>query len=262
MRVIQIFLLAVAAAAGLWAQTADMPLTNSDIQSMLTAGVPESTVLQTIRNAAFQGLVDLDASPSALTALKQKGATEQELNAVIWAQPFGAGLKQEQAEERAVPGLPGAAGVYYKTGSQWMAPNSFLVWPPLYSGMDFFSSRPREQNLGLNGSHASLQIDESQPAFYLRHPASDAWSIFKLGSHRGQRSLRLVSGGFSYTKGFTSGPEGFAASAARPIQTTHLAGDLFTVRPAQPLDSGEYVLCSAVPGSDNLNVCYAFGVRR
>src|SRR5579884_2368032 len=102
------------------AQTVDKPLTNSDIQSMLAAGLPESTILLRIETAAFRGLVDMDASPAALAALKQSGAGERVLNDVIWAEPFGAAWKQKQAEDRAVPDLPARAGVYYKSPSGWV----------------------------------------------------------------------------------------------------------------------------------------------
>src|SRR5215467_9127024 len=92
MRLLRALLPGVAVAAGLWGQTADKPLTNSEIESMLAAGLPESTILMKIQAAAFRGLVDLDASSNALINLKQKGASEQVLDALVWAEPFGAAL--------------------------------------------------------------------------------------------------------------------------------------------------------------------------
>jgi hypothetical protein len=80
----------VTLAAGLLTQTGDNRLTNAEIESMLMAGLPESTIQMKIEAAALRGLVDLDASSNALIALKQKGATERVLNAVVWAEPFGA----------------------------------------------------------------------------------------------------------------------------------------------------------------------------
>ena len=77
MRLFRALLPVVAITAGLLGQTADKPLTNSDIESMLAAGLPESTILMNIEAAAFRGLVDLDASSSTLIALKQKGAAVQ-----------------------------------------------------------------------------------------------------------------------------------------------------------------------------------------
>ena len=110
MRQLGFLLPVVALAAGLWAQTADKPLTNAEIDSMLGAGLPESTIVMKIQTAATRGFVDLDASSSALIDLKQRGASEPVLNAVVWAEPFGARRKRQLEEDRAVPGLPGAAG--------------------------------------------------------------------------------------------------------------------------------------------------------
>ena len=101
----------------LLAQTGNNRLTNAKIESMLMAGLPESTIQMKIEAAALRGLVDLDASSNALIALKQKNAAERVLNAVVWAEPFGARRKRQQ-EERAVPGLPSSAGVYHKGPSE------------------------------------------------------------------------------------------------------------------------------------------------
>jgi len=68
MRTLRLFL-PVALATGLWAQDNNKPLTNTDIESMLTAGLPESTIVLKIEIAVDQGLVDLDASSAALAVL-------------------------------------------------------------------------------------------------------------------------------------------------------------------------------------------------
>jgi hypothetical protein len=256
MRLVRVLLIVAAVAAGLWAQTTDKPLTNSEIESMLAAGLPEGTILLKIENAAFRGLVDLEASSAALIALKQRGASEQVLNAVMWAEPFGAGLKRQQEEERAVPGLPGSTGVYYKAPSGWVMMRSFLFWPPFYSGSSLDFGRRHEYNVPLDGGHADLQVAERQPVFYLREPASRAWRLIRLASQGDKRLLRFVSGGE-----FPS-IDRFATGDTREIQITRVAGEVFMLRPAAPLEAGEYVLCSAVPGGANLNVCYGVGIQR
>jgi len=145
MRLLRVVLPVVAITAGLWGQIADKPLTNSDIESMLAAGLPESTIQMKIEAAALRGLVDLDASSNALIALKQKNAAERVLNAVVWAEPFGALRKRQQDEDRAVPGLPSSAGVYYKGPSEWVRLRSFLLWQPLYSSRNVLPAQPRVQ---------------------------------------------------------------------------------------------------------------------
>jgi hypothetical protein len=259
MRLFRTLLPVVAVTAALLGQTADKPLTNSEIESMLAAGLPESTILMKIQAAAFRGLVDVDASSNALIALKQKGASEQVLDAVVWAEPFGAALKQEQAENGAVPGLPGSAGVYYTNGSGWVRLRYSLLWPPLYSGYSGWNApfrRSHEFNVPLGGGHADLQIREPQPAFYLRQPASETWQIVRVTLHDDRRLIRFVSSGEFAAR------DRFPASEARQVRITRLAGDVFRVQPVAPLESGEFALCGMVPGATNLNVCYGFGVQR
>lgn len=259
MRLFRALLPVVAISAGLWGQTADKPLTNGEIELMLAAGLPESTILMKIQGAAFRGLVDLDASPGALAALKQNGASEPVLNAIVWAEPFGAGLKQKQAENRAAPGLPSAGGLYYTSGSGWVRLRSFLLWPAAYSGYLGWGApfrRGHEFNVPLEGDQADLRIHEAQPAFYLRDLASQSWQIVRVTFYDNRRSIRFVNSGEFAAR------DRFAASEARRVQITRVTGEVFRVQPVAPLESGEYVLCSVASGGPNLNVCYTFGIQR
>jgi hypothetical protein len=256
MRLFRVLLAVMAVAAGIFAQTAEKPLTNSDLQAMLVAGLPEGTILVKIQTAALRGLVDLDASSAGLITLKLAGAGEQVLNAVMWAEPFGAGLKQQQQEDRSVPGLPSSVGVYYRAPSGYAPLQSFLLWPPLYSGGARYSRRSQEHDVPLEGSNANLQIAEAQPTFYLRSSGSNAWRIIRVASRDDRRSLRLVSGG-----GFWETTR-FPASEGPAVQIIPVLGGVSTLRPVTPLEPGEYVLCTPVPGGADLDICYGFSVRR
>jgi hypothetical protein len=242
--------------AGLWAQTANKPLTNAEIESMLAAGFPESTIMMKIQAAVFGGLAALDASSTALIALKQKGASEAVLDAVVWAEPFGARTKQQLELDRAAPGLPSSAGVYFREPSGWVRLRSFLVWPPLYSRWDVSFRRSHEFNVPVSGSHAEVQIRDRQPAFYLREPTSDGWQIIRLVSGGDRRFIQFVSSGDFAVR------DRFTASQSRKVQIMRIAGAVFKLQPVAPLESGEYALCSAVPGGPNSSVCYGFGVQR
>ena len=57
MRRLSYILPVVTLAAGLLAQTGDNRLTNAEIESMLMAGLPESTIQMKIEAAALRGLV-------------------------------------------------------------------------------------------------------------------------------------------------------------------------------------------------------------
>ena len=252
-------LLAVAAlASAILAQTVDKPLTNSEIGSMLTSRLPESTILLKIRTAAYFGLVNLDASSAALAALKQGGASEQVLNAVMWAEPFGAALKWQQEalkwqqeEDRAAPGLPNPSGVYYRASSGWVVLPSSPVWPPFYS----FSLGSRGYDVPLGGSHADLQIGGQKVGFYLRKPSSLNWRIVRLKSRGDQRLLRIVS------TGHFDSVDAFEAGRTHQVHITRVASDIFTVLPISPLQPGEYALCTTVPGAANVYACHGFGIQ-
>jgi len=265
-RTLRFFLLIAAATVSLGAQTADQPLTNVEIESMLTAGFPESTILLRIQKAAHFGLLDLDASTSALTRLKNEGASEQILNAVVWAEPFGALWKEAQAaaqqiaqekkvEDQAVPGLPDRAGVYFRGSSGWVGLSSFMFWAPFYSGWAWMHRR-HEYSVPVGNAHSELQIAEGRPSFYVRmRNASEVWQIVRATLRNDQRELRLVSGpGFDQT-------ENIPASQVLDVRMTHVAGSIFTLRPNAQLEPGEYALCTGVPGGPGLDLCYSFGIR-
>lgn len=256
MRSLAICVLSITLAGVVAAQTTDKPLTNSEIQSMLLAGLPENTILLRIETAAFRGLVDLDASAAALAALKQNGAGERVLNDVIWAEPFGAAWKQKQAEDRAAPDLPARAGVYYKGPSGWVTPPSFLLWTPFVTGWDWLSGA-HASSVNLGDGTSAVQASQAQPEFYLREPVTDrGWRIIRLGSHKDQRLLQLTS------TGDLAEMDRIRGKQVRAVQVTHAAGGIYVVKPAMDLEPGEYVLCSEVPGGPGLNACYRFGIRR
>ncbi len=259
MRLLRVFLPVVAIAAGLWGQPADKPLTNSDIESMLGAGLPESTILMKIQEAAYRGLVDLNASSSALINLKQKGASEPVLDAVVWAEPFGAPLKQLQAENGAAPGLPPTGGLYYTSGSGWIRLTSFLLWPAAHSGYLGWGApfrRGHEFNVPLEGNPADVQIREAKPAFYLRQPASQSWQIVRVTYNDNRPTIRFVNSGEFAAR------DQFAANEVSKVQITRVSSQVFRLQPVAPLQSGEYALCSVATGGPNLNVCYGFTVHR
>lgn len=255
-------LLSAAVIAAVSAQTVDKTLTNAEIGSMLASGVPEGTILLKIQTAASRGLVCLDASSAALIALKQKGASEQILNAVMWAEPFGAPLrwhqeqlKQQQKEESAAPGLPNTSGVYYRAPSGWVSVPSSVIWPPYYASTARSFERSRAFAVPLDGSHAALQIAGRKVGFYLRSPTSLNWRIVRLTSHYDQRWIPIVSTGRPALR------DEFEPGRTYPVQITRVANEVFTLVPTAPLEPGEYALCAPVVGGQNVSACYGFGVQ-
>ena len=256
MAILRILLFMAVTTGAALAQTTEKPLADADIGSMLDSGLPESTVLLKIRTSAYFGLVDLDASPAALSALKQKGASERILDAVVWAAPLKMMRQQAEEEQQAAPNLPLTSGVYLKGASGWTQLASFLLWRPLYAGWSWIKSRDKYA-IPLDDANANLQIHEARPVFYLRNPSStEGWGIVRFNAHHNQQLLRIISSGGLGER------DRIDASQLQDVQMKHVAGNLFTIQPAADLEAGEYALCAPVEGGPRLNVCYPFGIQR
>jgi hypothetical protein len=260
MAILRIFVFIAAVSPGVWAQAANQPLTDAGIESMLAAGLPESTILLKIQTSAYLGLLNLDASPEALATLKQMGASERLLNAVVGVAPLQRMAQQAQAdiqaEQQAAPNLPDRTGVYFKNGSRWTPLASFLLWPPFYSGWNWVHAK-NTYAVPLNSAHAAFQTTETRPSFYLRSPASlEGWRILHLTAGNDRRLLRAIS------SGGLGQQDRIDASQVRDGQFQRLAGNIFTVQPLAALDPGEYALCVPAEGGPRLSICYAFGVQR
>jgi hypothetical protein len=251
--------------SGLRAQMAGQPLTNSDIEKMLSGGLPETTILLKIEDAVDRGMVNLDASASSLVALKEKGAGERVLNQVLWAEPFQADwqermldLQMREAEERVAPGLPDRAGLYLQTSSGWTPVSSFLVWLPLYSGAAWINKK-REFAVPMGKGQPELQISDTQPIFYARMAdVAEGWQIVKTTAQKDVRQLRLnTANAFPADEDIRLSQPG----DLHEVPVKHLAGEVSTLRPSAPLEPGEYVIWTAVQGGPGLKLCYRFEIR-
>jgi len=231
----------------------EQPLTNAQIETMVVNGVPDSTILLKTQNAVDQGMVDLDDSSTALGVLRTKGASERVLNAMVWAAPFRTvWLKRkaetvvQQAEQKAAPGLPQAVGVYFQTSSGWARLPSLVFWTPFYSGWAWMHGN-HEYSIPISSHDREVEISGSKPTFYVRQSrAGEEWDIARVTSQKNGRELQIVS---------------IPASQQHLVTLTPKVGDIFTLRPAQALLRGEYVLCTGVPGGPELDVCYRFTVQ-
>jgi len=258
---LRLFPLVVAVAMGLWAQSLDQPLTNTQLETMVVNGLPDSTILLKIQIAVESGMADLDDSGTALAVLKAKGASERVLNAVVWAAPFRYVWMEREAEallekqqEETVPGLPQAVGVYFKTGSGWAQLPSFVFWTPLYSGWAWMGGK-HQYSIPLDDHPRGVKVSGTKPTFYVRQArAGQEWQIGRVTSYKDERVLRMVSEpGMHQVKGIS-------ANQMQPVTLTPVTGDIFTLHVASSLAPGEYVLCTGVPGGPGLDVCYNFSV--
>jgi hypothetical protein len=248
--------LLVCSAALLKADESEKPLTNEDVAEMVKAGVPEGTIILAIQLAGQRESTRFDTRPGALIELKRAGATEKILDAVLWSQPFGLASEPKSTEISAAPGLPGEPGVYYHSSSGWVALPSFLLWPPLMAPWNVSIAFGRKDyTIALPGFRARLQIAERRPMFYLREPPSDAAGrLLEIATRKDHRELRLTSGNILPTE-IDYLPD------LQEVEFGSVAPNVFTFRAKSDLGTGEYLYCSAVPGAQQLLLCYEFGIN-
>jgi len=87
----------------------DNVLKNADIIKMVKSGIPESIILREIQMSR----TDLGTSPSALIELKNQGASERVLGAVLDSRMGTDRVKSESQPASHVPGQSAAPGLHH-----------------------------------------------------------------------------------------------------------------------------------------------------
>jgi len=108
-------------------QAIEKPLTNTDVAKMLKAGLAEHTITFAIQLAIERGNADFDSAPEALIELKNTGATEEILNAILYAST----LPPRYVPSKTVLGLPEHPGLYHQAEAGWTALDQVLLWPEI-----------------------------------------------------------------------------------------------------------------------------------
>jgi len=229
------------------AQATEKPLTNGDVAS---TGLPESTIVLAIQLAGQRGSTSFDTSPAGLIELKNSGATEKVLNAVLKAQAH-----KPAPPESPVPGLPAKPGVYYQGPSDWLSLPSCLLWPAFTTSLRAATTFWTEGNvMVLPGQQAQIQISERKPALYARGHVEQRWQLLRVLQRGDRRELRLAP------SDTFSAEIRFRPSDVREIALAPLGHEVFTITPRVELEPGEYLLCTEVPAARRLLQCYEFGI--
>ncbi len=153
--VIGIFAISVCPASR--AQTSAPVSANADIVKMIQAGLPESTVVNKIR----EGAGHWDTSVDALITLKQAGATEAELGALT-AAPAQKASTAQQAETAPVEAF-GSQLLHTKAGGPYLR---------------FESSRPGIFPNGIESNTASLVVYKGEVGVLIPSFWSDSYTPF------------------------------------------------------------------------------------
>jgi hypothetical protein len=151
------------------------------------------------------------------------------------------------------PGMPAAAGVYYRQGSdKWVKLDPAFVDESKIKGMGAYMQTEGLTSLGLNyvylGISAPLRISEPRPVFYLRAvaPAAEV-QLVRLTQGKENRTVHTSS-----TEVSIGNKGGFKRSEIRQLATDVFSDGSFSVTPVQGLKPGEYLLAlgSAMKGFD------------
>jgi hypothetical protein len=226
-----------------------LPSGNSEIIKMLSAGVPESTILSEVELLADRGS-SFDVSPSAIVELQRRGASEKLMNEVIWA----------QATIVPAVDIPVPRGVFYRSGAIATPLNSFLLWPEVstrWSTWPFYG--PADKHVALSASPGVVQVSDSTPTLVVQGFSGDEnWQLVHINRGSDYRQVHLKTHGM-FSKDFFSDSV-FDRSDLRPVAFAPAGAKSFTVRPTAALEAGDYALCGGLPEGGWMRACYEFHI--
>ncbi len=241
---------ALTGAVSLTAQDAPPPPSgNSEIIKMLSAGVPESTVLSEVELLAERGS-SFDVSPSAIVELQRRGASEKLMNEIIWA----------QATIVPAVDIPVARGVFYRSGAIATPLNSFLLWAEVgrrWTTWPFFT--PSDKHVALSASPGVVQVSDPSPTLIVQGFSGDEnWQLVHI--HRGQdyREVHVKPHGMFSNDFFSDAV--FDRNDLREVSFAPAGVKSFTVRPTAALEAGDYALCGGLPEGAWMKACYEFHI--
>ena len=262
--------------AGAPAHGGQTTLTNQDIVKMVQAGLGESVVIATVRTATSP---QFDLSPDALIALKKggvsdaivavmidpKGASTPPASGAAVVTLPGVGTASDRARidsATASPEIPRDPGIYWDRGGD-DAHNLVALEPTVFSQGKSGGFLGSAMTYGIKkvkfkavtrGSAANLHINESQPTFYF-YFESKASGLGNTGGFSGwfaaatspnefvlarmistSRDRELIVG----EMGVFGGNTGARSKDTIELQIDRLSGGIYRVKPAEPLDPGEY----------------------
>jgi hypothetical protein len=223
-------------------------IANGDIINMLRAHVPETTIISEINVLVGQGAT-FNISPSAIVELQRAGASEKVLDAIIYMQT------------NVVPGLMISVprGVFYRTGTSATELRSFLLWAefaPRWETWPFYPTGAK--NVAMNASPVVVQVPDPSPTLVVQGYTPDSgWQLVRIGRAADHREMRLKRKG-AFSRDFFSDSM-FERGDLRPLTFAVTTSGSFTVRPASPLEPGNYALCGQLQ-SGWMRACYEFQV--
>lgn len=163
------------------------------------------------------------------------------------------GLQAQEAKPAPPPGMPAAAGVYYRENSgKWLKLDPAFVDESKAKGMGTYMETEGLSGLGLNyvylGISAPLQLPDPRATFYFRGVGSaEQVQLVRLSQGKQNRTVRTSSTDVS-----VGNRGGFKRSEIRPVAAIVFSDGAFSVTPEIDLKPGEYLITlgSAMKGFD------------
>jgi hypothetical protein len=229
-----------------FAQSQGKALSNSDVLTMIKAGLPESTIVLSIQNTPSQ----FDTSPQTLVGLKKQGVSQNILNAMLKgksAPAAGQSPVEASAQQSAVKMIVGNREIYMKRSKAQERSSGGL-----FSSINPFGRY--KFRAVLNGSQARLKINESPSMFEVSLPADvspDEYMVMiKMQPKKDRREITTSSAGFSAEagEGFSNYKDGFESKDIMPLQfeaikPVNAAGNIvYRAMISTPLKPGEYAV--------------------
>lgn len=147
------------------------------------------------------------------------------------------------AKPAPVPGMPAAAGVYYRQGdARWIKLESPAMADMKTRGMGLFIQTDGLSNLGMTavyrGAQAPVRISDARPTFYVRGAGSakDAM-IVQLTRKKDSRTLQTSS-----SDATVENKGGFKKEEIHKVTVTAYSDESFSVTPEEALKPGEYLI--------------------
>jgi hypothetical protein len=162
------------------------------------------------------------------------------------------------AKPAPVPGLPEAAGVYFRQdNTEWIKIETAVMAAMKSKGMGEFLETDGYTNLDMlvtyEGAQAKLQIPMPRPTLYVRGAGSakDAM-IVSLTRKKDSRTVRTAS-----SVATVENRAGFRKDEIQRVTVTVYSDNSFAVTPEQDLKPGEFALVFGFA-----NAAYDFGITR
>jgi hypothetical protein len=159
-----------------------------------------------------------------------------------------------------VSGVPAGHGVYYRSGSAWIALSSTVLMP-------FWDGRPLGMailNVGsdraiseIPGPYSGTQIaNDARPTFYLHGVNPSDLYLVRAVSKEDYRELRMP-----VSRHFRKWAH-FRGKDVAEVAVVGVNGDIVAIQPVAPLQPGEYTIATAFESGEYwLRLGFDFGIQ-